>query len=150
MVQSILFGVLFFNIGLVYLYFFVCCSKFLFPIFFSEDLLYRCVPSILLGEKVQLLFDFLNSSDTFQQALSDLYASWKEMILLCLLALGRTIFSIFSSPGPKDHVNYCHYFASIIVCSQSINVFTFQCSFQKLLNSWNVHNMVVTIVPIPI
>lgn len=101
---------------MVNLYFFVCCSKFLFPIFFSEDLLYRCVPSTLLGEKVQLLFDFLNSSDTFQQALSDLYASWKEMILLCLLALGRTFFSIFSSPGLKGHVNYCHYFTSIIVC----------------------------------
>lgn len=57
------------------------------PVVASEDLLYRCVPSTLLGEKVQLLFDFLNSSDTFQQALSDLYASWKEMILLCLLAL---------------------------------------------------------------
>lgn len=40
-----------------------------------------------MGDKLADLFEFLNKSDTFQKALSDLYASWKEMILLCLLAL---------------------------------------------------------------
>lgn len=60
-----------------------------FPVWASDDLLFRCVPSKLtvLGDKLADLFEFLNKSDTFQKALSDLYASWKEMILLCLLAL---------------------------------------------------------------
>lgn len=63
------------------------CPK--LPVWKSTDLLYRCVPSQLsvLGDKLALFFRFLNESDTFQKALSDLYASWKEMIALCILAL---------------------------------------------------------------
>ena len=40
----------------------------------------------------------------------------------------RSLIVIFSSPGPKVHVNYCHHLASV-VCK----LFTFQASSQKPL-----------------
>jgi hypothetical protein len=34
---------------------------------------------------------------------------------------GHTSFLVFSSPGPKVQVNYCHHLASVVCCLSSVN-----------------------------
>ena len=67
----------------------------------SVSLLSRCMPdpSALIGgdgekgnvtaDDIESIIDFLNADDIFRQVLSDLYTSWKELIYLVLIALGR-------------------------------------------------------------
>ncbi|XP_046365305.1 choline transporter-like protein 1 [Haliotis rufescens] len=59
------------------------------PVKKSVPLLNRCVPSplsTLPQEVLGNIINFLNSSDTFHKVLSDLYNTWKEMIVLCFVA----------------------------------------------------------------
>ena len=38
---------------------------------------------------INSVVDFLNADDHFRKALSDLYASWQEILYLCLVAFGE-------------------------------------------------------------
>ena len=51
-----------------------------------------------------------------------------DLLYIPGLILKLYIFTLFSSPGPKVHVNYCHHLASV-VCK----LFTFQASSPKPL-----------------
>ena len=52
-----------------------------------------------------------------------------KTLITCLLIF------LFSSPGPKVHVNYCHHLASVVCCLLSVvcKLFTFQASSPKPL-----------------
>ena len=56
---------------------------------------------------------------------------------ILLIVLREKIFNkcIFSSPGPKVHVNYCHHLASVVCRLSSVvcKLFTFQASSPKPL-----------------
>ena len=61
-----------------------------------KSLLHRCVPDVnqILNDTNDILdinsvVDFLNADDHFRKALSDLYASWQEILYLCLVAFGE-------------------------------------------------------------
>lgn len=69
------------------------CPK--FPVRAMSPVLNRCIPDAVLGVADDLLhstYAYLNSIDTLQQVVSDLYASWREvagmMFLSCVVALG--------------------------------------------------------------
>ncbi|XP_062574993.1 choline transporter-like protein 1 isoform X2 [Saccostrea cucullata] len=60
-------------------------------VFASESLLNYCVPSSLkrLGlDSLNKLMVFFNQFDSFHRVLSDVIKSWREMIILCFVALG--------------------------------------------------------------
>lgn len=60
--------------------------------FFSEPLLNRCVPKQIFSTADAIFskfFDFLNSSDIFHKVLHDLMTGWREMLILCFVALGK-------------------------------------------------------------
>lgn len=57
----------------------------------SESLLNYCVPTSLkrLGfDSLNTLMVFFNQFDSFHRVLSDVIKSWREMIILCFVALG--------------------------------------------------------------
>ncbi|XP_021343598.1 choline transporter-like protein 1 isoform X3 [Mizuhopecten yessoensis] len=67
------------------------------PVLASIPLLNRCVPkhlTKLANQTLIRLFDSLNDSDLFQKVLSDLYTSWKEMMVLCFVALGFAVLMV--------------------------------------------------------
>ncbi|XP_069128157.1 choline transporter-like protein 1 isoform X1 [Argopecten irradians] len=67
------------------------------PVLESVPLLNRCVPkklTQLANQTLIRLFDSLNDSDLFQKVLSDLYTSWKEMMVLCFVALGFAVLMV--------------------------------------------------------
>ena len=65
------------------------------------SLVYRCVPDIsdLVGMSSQQrsnltaaysnFVEVLNSDDVYRKVLMDLYATWREMLALCGIALGK-------------------------------------------------------------
>ncbi|WAR22764.1 CTL1L-like protein [Mya arenaria] len=56
----------------------------------SHPVLNRCIPVNLLATAADVsanIVKFLNASDLFQKVLSDLYKSWKQMIILCFIAI---------------------------------------------------------------
>jgi hypothetical protein len=53
--------------------------------FYSVPVLNRCVPRPVK----ELVFSVLNSWDTVEQVLGDLYATWREILGLTLLAFGK-------------------------------------------------------------
>nr|XP_022317576.1 choline transporter-like protein 1 isoform X2 [Crassostrea virginica] len=60
-------------------------------VFASESLLNYCVPTSLkrLGfDSLNTLMVFFNQFDSFHRVLSDVIKSWREMIILCFVALG--------------------------------------------------------------
>ncbi|XP_048758552.1 choline transporter-like protein 1 isoform X1 [Ostrea edulis] len=60
-------------------------------VFASEPLLNRCVPKQIFSTADAIFskfFDFLNSSDIFHKVLHDLMTGWREMLILCFVALG--------------------------------------------------------------
>ncbi|KAH3695270.1 choline transporter-like protein 1 isoform X1 [Dreissena polymorpha] len=60
------------------------------PVNASQPLLNRCIPFNLLSKATAVsekIIRFLNSNDMFQKVLSDLYACWKEMLVLCFIAI---------------------------------------------------------------
>lgn len=62
------------------------------PVYDSFPLLNRCVPNKAkdLAEKVVSdFYELLNSWDTIEQMLSDLYSSWKEMIICVIIAFSK-------------------------------------------------------------
>lgn len=66
------------------------------PVYDSFPLLNRCFPKSAkdIAQKVFIdFYDLLNSWDTIEQSLSDLYSSWKEMIICVIIAFSKcTIF----------------------------------------------------------
>lgn len=65
------------------------------PVYDSFPLLNRCVPKKAkdLAEKVVSdFYELLNSWDTIEQMLSDLYSSWKEMIICVIIAFSEYLF----------------------------------------------------------
>ncbi len=51
----------------------------------------RCIPTDLIAASVEItarVFGFLNEADTFRQVLSDVAHSRRDLVWLCLLALG--------------------------------------------------------------
>lgn len=62
------------------------------PVYESYPVLNRCFPKSAkeLAEKVFTdFYDLLNSWDTIEQMLSDLYSSWKEMIICVIIAFSK-------------------------------------------------------------
>ncbi|XP_052775735.1 choline transporter-like protein 1 isoform X1 [Mya arenaria] len=60
------------------------------PLNASHPVLNRCIPVNLLATAADVsanIVKFLNASDLFQKVLSDLYKSWKQMIILCFIAI---------------------------------------------------------------
>ena len=67
----------------------------------SVSLVYRCVPDIsdLVGMSSQQrsnltaaysnFVEVLNSDDVYRKVLMDLYATWREMLALCGIVLGK-------------------------------------------------------------
>lgn len=58
----------------------------------SVPVLNRCVPVPVK----ELVFSVLNSWDTVEQVLGDLYATWREILGLTLLAFGKFILLVVS------------------------------------------------------
>lgn len=66
------------------------------PVYESYPVLNRCFPRSAkeLAEKVFTdFYDLLNSWDTIEQMLSDLYSSWKEMIICVIVAFSKYSFN---------------------------------------------------------
>lgn len=62
------------------------------PVYNSYPLLNRCFPQKAqdIAKKVFVdFYDLLNSWDTIEQMLSDLYSSWKEMIICVIIAFSK-------------------------------------------------------------
>lgn len=60
------------------------------PVLASQPILNRCIPKdlVALGTNVTSdIIGFLNTSDLLQKILNDLYMSWKEMLVLCFIAV---------------------------------------------------------------
>jgi solute carrier family 44 protein 1 (choline transporter-like protein) len=57
---------------------------------YSVPVLNRCVPRPVK----ELVFSVLNSWDTVEQVLGDLYATWREILGLTLLAFGKLLLII--------------------------------------------------------
>lgn len=55
-------------------------------------MLNRCVPQPVK----ELVFSVLNSWDTVEQVLGDLYATWREILGLAFLAFGKFILLVLS------------------------------------------------------
>lgn len=58
----------------------------------SGSVLHRCVPKPvkeLASQVIGGIYGFLNSWDTIEQVLSDLYDTWEVILALCGLALGE-------------------------------------------------------------
>lgn len=69
------------------------------PVYESFPLLNRCFPHKAkeLATKVFTdFYDLLNSWDTIEQMLSDLYSSWKEMIICVIVAFSKYSFYLFA------------------------------------------------------
>lgn len=67
------------------------------PVYDSFPLLNRCFPKSAkdLAQKVLTdFYDLLNSWDTIEQMLSDLYSSWKEMIICVIVAFSKYFYII--------------------------------------------------------
>ena len=47
------------------------------------------------------------------------------------------LIALFSSPGPKVHVNYCHHVASVVCCLSSVNFSHFKLLLRNHLADWN-------------
>lgn len=78
----------------VYILIFV---QFTMPKYFSAPVLNRCVPKLVQDVTDGILsnfYSFLNSWDTLEQILGDLYQTWKEMLCLAFLALVVSLFTI--------------------------------------------------------
>lgn len=62
------------------------------PVYDSFPLLNRCFPKSAQDIAKKVIYDFydlLNSWDTIEQMLSDLYSSWKEMIICVIVAFSK-------------------------------------------------------------
>lgn len=62
------------------------------PVYDSFPILNRCFPKSAKDLAAKVFTDFnnlLNSWDTIEQMLSDLYSSWKEMIICVILAFSK-------------------------------------------------------------
>lgn len=62
------------------------------PVYDSFPLLNRCFPKKAQDIATKVFTDFydlLNSWDTVEQMLSDLYSSWKEMIICVIIAFSK-------------------------------------------------------------
>lgn len=69
----------------------VCNPYSITAVFFSEPLLFYCVPKELKNlsfETKNALIAFLNKKDVFHKTLSDLVNSWQQMVLLTLISIG--------------------------------------------------------------
>jgi solute carrier family 44 protein 1 (choline transporter-like protein) len=73
------------------------------PIYASVSLLNRCVPDVAklaasvpdqIKNVTSGIYAFLNADDIFRRVLSDLYSSWKEMLVLCFVALGIALLMV--------------------------------------------------------
>lgn len=67
------------------------------PVYESYPVLNRCFPRSAkeLAEKVFTdFYELLNSWDTIEQMLSDLYSSWKEMIICVFVAFSKYYFNL--------------------------------------------------------
>ncbi|ESP01318.1 hypothetical protein LOTGIDRAFT_112007 [Lottia gigantea] len=78
------------------------------PVKTSVPLLNRCVPSELMRLPFEIsssIIKYLNDTDIFQNILTDLYKSWKEMFGLCFLSFALSLIMVL----------LIRYIASIIV-----------------------------------
>ena len=58
---------------------------------FRISLMNRCGPDLSqssIVNKTRGFFEFINADDVFRKVLSDLYTSWREILILCAIALG--------------------------------------------------------------
>lgn len=59
-----------------------------FPVYESTPVLHRCIPTgkNAPGQTVREAYDLLNSWSVAQQLFSDLYSTWKIVLIMCLVA----------------------------------------------------------------
>lgn len=64
----------------------------IFFCFVSKPVLNRCVPKLIKDVTESILsnfYDLLNGWDTLEQILGDLYHTWREILGLAVLSLGK-------------------------------------------------------------
>ena len=59
--------------------------------FFSTSLFYRCIPNVA-EKKAAGIFAEVGAKSFFEQVVADISSSWKEIIYMCLVALGKVNF----------------------------------------------------------
>jgi hypothetical protein len=69
-----------------------------------------------------MTFSFMDSSIVFLQTLEEIFGNFPYT--LDVPGMIYFIYLLFSSPGPKVHVNYCHHLASV-VCRLSFHISSF-------------------------
>lgn len=65
-----------------------------YPVYESIPILNRCIPKAVSEVTTGLasnLYGLLNSWDTIEQVLADLYKTWREILALSFLAFGKTL-----------------------------------------------------------
>lgn len=89
------------------------------PVYFSGSVLHRCVPkpvNELISGFVGELYGLLNSWDTIEQVLSDLYETWDTILALCFLALVLSLFMVAILHFVASIVSYVFMIAVSIAC----------------------------------
>lgn len=64
------------------------------PVYESIPVLHRCFPKPVkeIAQKVfSEFYEYLNSWETIEQILADLYSSWKELIIFSFVAFGKLL-----------------------------------------------------------
>lgn len=74
-------------------------------------MLHRCVPKPvkeLASQVIGGLYGLINSWDTIEQVISDLYETWDTILALCFLALGKCLIMTDTCPlAYFDSFTYC-------------------------------------------
>ncbi|XP_034241334.1 CTL-like protein 1 [Thrips palmi] len=89
------------------------------PVYYSGSVLHRCVPKPvkeLAAQVVGGIYSFLNSWDTIEQVLSDLFDTWEVILALCGLALVLALFLVAILHFVASMVSYIIMIAVSIAC----------------------------------
>ena len=94
---------------------------------------------LLLVEFVPLSLQFY--VQCFVDLCLSFYFFWQQFYLSFNLRVplisSNSSHNIFSSPGPKVHVNYCHHLASVVCRLSSVNFSHFKLLLRNHLADWN-------------
>lgn len=89
------------------------------PVYNSAAVLHRCIPKPvkeLASQVIGGIYGFLNSWDTVEQVLSDLYDTWEVILALCGLALVLALFLVAVLHFVASLVAYIFMIAVSIAC----------------------------------
>ncbi|KAJ1531974.1 hypothetical protein ONE63_000611 [Megalurothrips usitatus] len=89
------------------------------PVYYSGAVLHRCIPKPVKEVASQVIggmYSFLNSWDTVEQVLSDLYDTWEVILALCGLALVLALFVVAVLHFVASLVSYIIMIAVSVAC----------------------------------